>query len=255
MERREILGIILIAVVASTVVTYHLQGVSESPFEILEEKIPERIASGQETTHEISASLVLRRDVESLVLDFDNLANATRRQGGAGGVEEAIEVLVKMLDSVGGTYEKVTIEVEGGEGELYDFSAPFSRLAPKLATLSATTVYSVVEIEGRRTVYRGVSDFQRNRNHSIASISISKNEVPETYLTEQAGEAAAQGKPSVMEAPILGRKEYSSLKEDDRLSIRLVVNSIGVPGHEGMLQALRIYTDAEQVSKGYLIGN
>ena len=69
-----------------------------------------------------------------------------------------------------------------------------------------------------------------------------------------AGEAAAQGKPSVMEAPLLGRKEYDDNKEDDRLSIRLVVDSIGVPAHKGILELSRVQVDGEtEIAQGYLI--
>ena len=254
MERREIAGIILIAVIASTVVTYHLQRASELPFQVLEEKMPEALPAGEETSHEISASLVLRQDVESLIIDFDSLANATSDKDLTAGVEEAIEICVRLLDAIDAPYDKEDLELDGGQGIMYDFSPAFAGIAPKLATISATTVYSVIEIDGRKNAYRGVSDFFPNRNRSLASITLSKNEVPETYLTEQAGRAQAQGQPSVMEAPLLGRKEFTGNKEDDRVSARLVVSSIGVPGHRGMMQVLRIYADDQvRLSKGYIL--
>jgi hypothetical protein len=120
--------------------------------------------------------------------------------------------------------------------------------------ISSTTVYSIIEKDGMKQAYRGVTDFFSNRNFSLDSITLSKNEVPETYLTQQAGEAQAQGMPSVMEAPLLGRKEYIANAEDDRLSARLVVNSIGVPGHRGVMEVLRLTVDGEsQRSQGFII--
>ena len=255
MERREIVGILLIAIVASTIVTYHIQRGSETPFELLEEKIPGAIPPGEKTIHELTFSLVLRQGVESLIWDFDSLANATSKEGDPiENVERAVETNIGLLDGIGAPYVKVDLDVEGGKGVLYDFSDTFSKLAPETAVLSATTIYSLVEVDGYSWAFRGVSDFFPNRNRSLASLTFSRNEVPETYLTEQAGEAQAQGKPSVMKAPILGRSEYDDVAEDDRISVRLVVNSIGVPGHAGMMQVLRIYANTiPEVSQGYLI--
>ena len=57
-----------------------------------------------------------------------------------------------------------------------------------------------------------------------------------------------------MDAPILGRKEYQSNSEDDRISARLVVNSIGVGGHNGVMEVLRLTVDGKpQKSQGFLI--
>ena len=255
MEKREIIGILLIAVVASTVVTYHLQRASDTAVEMLEEKIPERVPAGEKTTHEISFSMVLRRGVESLILDFDCLFNATAKEGEPiQGVEDAVQIITDLFTDISAPYTVEEIEVDGGSGTLYDFSDAFSVIAPNLSILSSTTVYSIVELDGRKQAFRGVSDFFSNRNFSLDSITLSKNEVPEAYLTEQAGEAQAQGKPSVMDAPILGRKEYQSTSEDDRISARLVVNSIGVGGHNGVMEVLRLTVEGEpHKSQGYLI--
>ncbi len=255
MERREIAGILLIAVIASTILTYHIQRGSDVPFELLEEKVPGAIPPGEKTTHEFSVSLVLRRDVESLILDFDSLVNATDDSGDpVRGVEKAVQTNIKLLEGIGAPFAKEDLEIEGGEAVLYDFSGAFSKMAPKLATLSATTVYSIVEVDGRSLAFRGVSDFFPNRNRSLASITLSRNEVPKTYLTEEAGEAKAQGTASVMEAPPLGWIEYTGNVEDDRFSTRLVISSIGVPSHRGVMEVMRIYVNAEpELAKGYLI--
>jgi hypothetical protein len=255
MEKREIIGILLIAIVASTVVTYHLQGSSDQIIEVLEEKIPERVPAGEKTTHELSFSMVLRGNVESLIMDFDCLFNATAKEGEPiEGVEYAVQVITDLFEGMNAPYTEEEIEVEGGSGTLYDFSDGFSAVAPNLSVVSSTTIYSIVEIDGRKKAFRGVSDFFSNRNFSLDSITLSKNEVPETFLTQQAGEAQAQGKPSVMEAPLLGRKEYKANVEDDRISARLVVNSIGVPGHNGVMEVLRLTVDGEnQRSQGFFI--
>ncbi|MBU7004899.1 MAG: hypothetical protein HXS50_04985 [Theionarchaea archaeon] len=255
MEKREIIGILLIAVVASTVVTYHIQGASEQAIEVLEEKIPERVPAGEKTTHELSFSLVLRRSVESLIMDFDCLFNATAREGEpTKDVEDAVQLITGLFEAMNAPYTEEEIEVEGGTGTLYDFSDGFSAVAPNLSVISSTTIYSIIEIEGRKQAFRGVSDFFSNRNFSLDSITLSKNEVPETYLTQQAGEAQAQGKPAIMKAPLLGRKEYKANEEDDRISARLVVNSIGVPGHNGIMEVLRLTVDGEnQRSQGFFI--
>jgi len=255
MEKREIIGIILIAVIASTIVTYHLQSSSDAALEILEEKVPERVPAGEKTTHEFSFSLVLRKSVESLIIDFDCLLNATAKEGDpVRVVEEAVETITELFTDLSAPITIEEIELETGSGTLYDFSDAFSAIAPKVPTLSSTTVYSIVEINGSRQGFRGVSDFFSNRNFSLDSVTLSKNEVPETYLTEQAGEAQAQGKPSIMDAPLLGRKEYQSNSEDDRLSVRLMVNSIGVPAHEGIIEVIRLTVDGEnQISRGFLI--
>jgi hypothetical protein len=255
MEKREIIGILLIAIIASTIVTYHLQRASDTAVEMLEERIPERVPAGEKTTHEISFSMVLRRSVESLIIDFDCLFNATSREGEpTKSVEDTIQIITDLFADINAPVRVEEIEVDGGTGIIYDFSDAFSAFAPNLSILGSTTIYSIIERNGRQQAYRGVTDFFSNRNWSLDSITLSKNEVPETYLTEQAGEAQAQGKPSVMDAPIMGRKEYQSNVEDDRLSIRLVVNSIGVPGHGGVMEVLRLTVDGKpQKSHGYII--
>lgn len=255
MGRKEIIGILLIAVVASTILTYHLQKMSDIPLELLEERIPEAIPPGEKSDHELSISLILRQGLESLILDFDSLCNATRKEGNPTiGVEEAIQTCIIFFDEIDCSYVKEDIDVDGAKGVLYDFSEGFSKLAPRLATLSATTVYCIVEIDDRKLAYRGVSDFFPNRNRSLASITLSKNEVPEIYLTMQAGEANAQNKPSVMEAPMLGQMVYNASDEDDRFSTRLVIRSTGVPIHSGIIEVMRIYADDKlQIAHGYFI--
>jgi len=255
LARREIIGILLISVVASTLVTYHLRSGVKTDVELLDLNVPDSLPPGAKSTHEFSISLVARREIESAVIDMDCLLNTTSREGDpTASVEEAIKACSTMFDALGAPYEVEDVDLEDGKGTLYDFSSAFSVLAPKLATLSSTTVYCIVETTGGRFAYRGVSDFFVNRNRSLGSISFSKNEVPETYLTLEAGEAKAQGKPSVMEAPLLGRKEYDGVLSDDRLSVRMVINSIGVPGHSGILETLRVYTDRElRISRGFVI--
>jgi len=252
--RREIVGILLISVVASTLLTYYLRREAATSVEILDLNIPEAIPPGQKSVHEISAGLVLRKPVESLLLDFDCLLNATGEKDPTRGVEESVQVTRRLLKSVGAPYTVEEIQFEGGPGTLYDFSQSFSVLAPRLAALSSTTVYCIVEMGGERFAFRGISDFFVNRNYSIASLTLSKNEVPETYLTMQAGEAEAQGKPSIMEAPILARKGYNATSVDDRISVRMLINSIGVPGHSGILEVLRVYAEGEPViARGFVI--
>lgn len=255
MARREIIGILLISVVASTLLTYHLRGGVRTYVELLDLNVPDALPPGAKSTHEFSVSLVARRKIETLVIDLDCLLNATNTEGNpTASVEEAIKTCSAMFDALGAPYTIQEIQLEDGKGTLYDFSSPFSVLAPRLATLSSTTVYCITDTESGKFAYRGVSDFFVNRNRSLASISFSKNEVPETYLTMEAGEAAAQGKPSVMEAPPLGRKEYDGILPDDRLSVRMVIKSIGVPGHSGILETLRIYSDEElRSSHGFVI--
>jgi hypothetical protein len=256
MEKREIAGILLIAVVAATIVTYFMQRASDRPLEILEEKIPDAVPPGEKTNHEFSLSLVLRRDVEALIWDIDCLTNATGKppDDPTSAVENSIQMLRDFSDAIGAPYVTEEIQVGSGEGTIYDFSQAFSRFAPERAVITSTTVYALIEVDGQRTAFRGVTDYFSNRNFSLASITLSKNEMPETYLTMQAGEAAAQGKPSVMEAPMLGAKEYDDAREDDRLSLRLVIDSIGVPSHEGVLEVSRIWVDGEtEIAQGYLI--
>jgi hypothetical protein len=256
MDKREIAGILLIAVVAATIVTYFMQGASERPLEILEEKVPDAVPPGEKTNHEFSLSLVLRSDVEALIWDIDCLTNATGEppDDPTSGIEDTTQIIRDFCDSIGAPYVTEDIQVGSGEGTLYDFSHAFSRFAPERAVITCTTVYALLDIDGQETAFRGVTDYFSNRNFSLASITLSKNEMPETYLTMQAGEAAAQGKPSVMEAPLLGAKEYGDSREDDRLSLRLVIDSIGVPAHEGVLEVSRIWVDGEtEVAQGYLI--
>jgi len=255
MEKRAIAGIVLISVVASTMVTYFIQRGSRTPLDLLEENLPEEMPSGEAKIREISYSIVLRKNIESLILDLDCLSNATDKQGDpTSTVDQAVGICVKLCQDIGAPFAHESIEVGGAEGDLYDFSDAFSRLATKDATLAATTLYATIQIDQRKLAFRGVSDFFFNRNRSLASLTLSKNEEPETYLTMEASEAQSQNKPTIMEAPILGKKEYAPNKADDRFSVRLMVNSLGVPAHYGVMEVLRIYADADlQVSRGYLM--
>ncbi len=254
MVRRELLGILLISLVASTLLVYYLRRASPTPVDILSLNVPAAIPAGEKSMHEISVGLVMRRKVESLAVDFDCLLNATGEDNRTGEVEESINILRSLLESVGGPYTVDRIQIDGGSGLLYDFSRAFSALAPRPATLSSSTVYCVAEIDRQTFAFRAVSDFFVNRNASISSLTLSRNEVPETYLTTQAGEASAQGKLPIMNAPPLGEKIYNGTRIDDRISVRMLVNSIGVPSHTGILEVLRVYADGNAVmKKGLLI--
>ncbi len=255
MEKKAIAGIVLISVVASTMVTYFIQRGSRTPLDLLEENVPDAMPYGEAMTKEISYSLVLRKNIESLILDLDSLANATDKQGDpTSTVEQAVQICIKLCQGIGAPFVREGVEVEGGDGDLYDFSDAFSRLATKEATLSATTIYAMVQVDERKLAFRGVSDYFFNRNRSLASLTLSKNEEPETYLTMEASEAQSQDKPPIMEAPILGRKEYEASKADDRFSVRLIVNSLGVPEHYGIMEVVRIYADTElRSSRGYFL--
>lgn len=255
MERIELIGMLLIAVVGSTVVTLLIQGGTDIPLELLEDDFPETIPAGQRSTHEISVSFVLRRPAESLALDFDCLYNVTRKEGEP--VEGAVkntQICLDLLDQIGAPYVQQEIEVDGGEGTLYDLSAAFSVFAPESAVISATTVFCIADVDGSPFAFRGVSDFFRNRNRSLDSIRLSRNEIAKTYLTLEGGQAERGSGNTVMDAPLLGRNEYRDIRQDDRFSARLMVNSIGVPGHLGMMEVLRLYVDGEpEVARGYLI--
>jgi len=255
LERREAVGIVLIAVVASALVTIFIQGESDVPFEVLEERVPEMIPPGSKTTHGLSLGIILRRDVESLTWDFDCLINVTDRDGEpTRTVDRAIGTCVRLCEQIGIPYLRQEIEIEGGRGVLYDFSPAFPELAPGSAVLSATTVYALVEVGGRNVSYRGVSDFFLNREKSLSSISLSRNEKPETYITAEAGQASAMDRPSIMDAPALGTIRYMDNGIDDRFSMGMVINAVGIPVNSGMMEVVRIYADRElRMARGYLI--
>ncbi len=255
MERRAIVGILLIAVVASTMVTYFMQAASEAPLEVLSREVPADMPFADKTTREFSFGLVLRRPVSSLIIDIDSLHNATSKTGDpTADIRYAVELCTRLCRDVGAPFAQQEINVDGGSGMIYDFSDSFSKLAPRASLLSATTVFSLATIGGEEQAFRGVSDYFPNRNRSLASLTLAKNEVPETYLTMEAGEAQSQGKPTIMEAPDLGRKEFVWNEEDDRFQLRIMVNSIGVPPHDGMLQILRVYADTElEIAEGYVL--
>ncbi len=255
MEKRTIAGILMTSIVASTMVTYFMQGKTKTSLEILEENVPEAMPSGEATTREISYSFVLRKNVRILTVDLDCLANATDKQGDpTSTVERALEACIKLCDEIGAPFVHERVDAQGLDCDLYDFSDAFLSLAPEEATISATTVYAIVQGARGKLAFRGVSDFFFNRNKSLASLTLSKNEDPETYLTMEASEAQSQNKPPIMQAPILGRKEYQANREDDRFSVRLMVNSLGVPAHYGLMMVVRIHSDAKlEFSRGYFL--
>lgn len=245
----------LIALTASTIVTYHLQSQGEAPLELLEEGFPDSIPPGQKSNHEIKVSLVLRQDLESISLDFDCLRNLTALEGDPiSPTVESIRKCVQLFEAIDAPYTVQSINVQGGNGTIYDFSRGFQGFAPTRAVLSSTTVYSRVDKGDKSYIFGGVSDFFFNRNRSLEYISLTRNDDLDFYLTMEAGQAGAEEEQSIMEAPLLGRRRYRNGLEDDRLSARFMVNSIGVPTHQGMMEVMRIFVDGESViARGYLI--
>lgn len=249
---REIIGVVLIALTASTMVTLFIVGErANRDLEILENRFPSSIRQDQRNT--FSLGLIARRPIEDLRVQVGSLhlvpPESYEVEMGRFGREgmlslEPIRTLTQMSEWLG--IDPVELEMKvirnRTKQEMYLFD--FTGLLPYVndSVLGGyfaggiTSIYAGVFNEsGLAYLYAGSEDFFAHRNGTITELSISLNDEKRTYrrIKELSPEEIKSGVPTVVDAPPLGTVEFKGLSKDDTIRIAFSVDRSSLPGGYG----------------------
>ena len=218
-----------------------------------------------ENRYPYSLSLVVRRPVRELVVDFGSLLNTTFKldyddwasldmRQRALRISEVAELDGKVAH-LAGTMEvnveemQTSIEHAGKKYDLYllDYSPSLEALAPADVSGSLPTLFAFLfDSSGNLSqYYRGSADFFHNRLRSIEDITVGLNENMTTYSSRP---HERPGYAPVSDAPALGRLTFANLQKDDRVSILIAVNGARVGGSGSILQIVRIRVNGKLIN-------
>ena len=262
--RREILGVALIALTASTVLTMFIIGErAESMVELLENTFPAVVSHDQRNT--FSLALIARKPTEVLEIEISSLNRVNTDNidiemgvfGRAGMMSlDYIKSLMYMAEEAGVDPVEYEMDVEWNRTphDLYvmdftDVLVPFigDDLLAGYATTGVSTIYAGVFNEtGLALLFSGFKDFFPLRNVTITEMSINFNDEKETFkrIKELSPAEIASGVPTLLDAPSSGRLLYEDLEKDDTVRLAFSVDKSTVPYIEN-LELIRIFADAE----------
>jgi hypothetical protein len=261
---RGFLGVLLIAVVISTIV---MGFVTVEKFdlgiEIIKNKYPLSIKTSEQSRQTFVLNVIARKAYQRVRIKFGVLRrmdppfmdpNVTERP------DVSLHYLASQItpirtclsiskaSPVGFQNETLEVDVNGTEytGLFYDFGQIISAGQENLDLSSAPTCYLLWrDGDGNLTYYQGSSDFFLNRNESLESLTISYNDEETNYRSSK--DPAGGDIPTVAEAPSVGIVTYDEVKKDDRMYVMFAVNSLSVPEHKGIVQVIRVYGNGELV--------
>ncbi len=252
MVRREFIGIVLIALTASTVVTLMLIGeVSEDRVEVLENKHPKGLSHDSRNT--FSLALIAREPLTSVVIEVSALRKLDTRtmdlEMGQFGREammelEPISTMMEMCNQIGVEPEEFEMEdvVRNKTTQdlyIFDFTDALANVDGSIVSgyddWGLTTVYAGFFNEsGMSHLYGGVNDFFFMRNSTITELSVEYNDDKEVYkrLKELSPSEIASGVPDMLDAPPLGMVEFRDLEKDDTMRLAFSIDRSSVPNQD-----------------------
>jgi len=260
---RGFIGVLLIAVVISTVVMGFVRvEKAKTGVEIIKNKYPPTIKTAVQERHTFVMNVIARRNFEEVELRFGCLKkmdpvftnpNITKESGVT--LEEIAQDIVPIRTCMaaaksspfGSKSEKLKVKVNSStyDALLYDFGEVITAGQPITDFSFAPTCYILWrDKQGNLTYYQGASDFFIDRNETIQSLVISYNDNETTYRSAKEVEGAANT-PSVAAAPRLGIVKYPKVKKDDRMYVMFAIDSLSVPSHKGLMEIVRVYGDGE----------
>ncbi len=252
--RRELVGILLIALTASTIVTLFMAGEkAKRNVEVLENTFPQEIKfSGRNT---FSLGLIARKPLSVLQVEFASLhandvSSLSPERGKFGRKAvlslSCVSTLYEMADSLGVSPIEYEMKVERNKTKrdmyVFDFSGILRRIVGDdllggYAGGGATSVYAAVFNEtGIGYFYSGFKDFFYPRNSTITELTITYNDESQTYKRQkELSKAEIQsGVPTVMDAPPVGSLIFDDVKKDDTVRIAFSVDRAAVPFRDGL---------------------
>ena len=286
---RTLLGVILIALILSTLVTIFIVGEKSGPYSIVKNDHPQRAVLTHGRRYSFGLTLMAREPVASLRISYFCLVNRTdliegiRGQATPDDVFQRISGTRSYLDmSKGGLLAPEThtleIEIPVRNGEkiekkkfdlyLFDFSKLVWQAVPQetmhsldrpLIGFSGTqhlwdyyNIFAALFDEGGDLTYfyQGVADFFCNKVIAIEELIIQRNEDKSIYHG-----VTKEGEPqdeviSVLDAPDMGIVCYENIWRNDRITVFYSLDSSWVPSNQGIIQIIKI--DVDEGSPEYI---
>ncbi len=261
---RGFIGVLLIAVVISTVVmSFVTVERVKTGIEIIKNKYPPSIKSTVQERHTFVVNVIARRPYEEVKIKFSclrktvpafsdpsilNKSDATLEDIAAEIAPVKACLSAAKAAPVGSDREILQVNVNGSKYEalLYDFGEVIAAGQTISDFSFAPTAYLLWRDKaGNLTYYQGSSDFFQNRNQTMESLVISHNDKETTYRS--AKETGYSDIPTIAEAPMLGTVRYEGVEKDDRMYVMFAINSLSVAAHSGMIEVVRVIGNGELV--------
>jgi hypothetical protein len=255
-RRREALGIVMIALTASTVFTFFIAVErADRPVELLENSFPAQIRHDLRNT--FSLGVIARKPLSILEVEIASLSRLYGHNSSTKGRDGMMEVhQIAIMDAVARAtaMEPDEYEVRGFKRglETYDvYVIDYTEILKPLADEAIlggytgwglTTVFAGLTNEtGLMFVYAGSRDFFPRRNLTITELSISLNDEKEVYkrMKELSPSELASGVPNLLDAPPLGTVTMTDLSKDDTVRLAFSVDRSTVAGADDYLKVAR----------------
>ena len=262
--RREILGVALIALTASTVLTMFIVGErADTMIEVLENTFPEEVRHDQRNT--FSLAVIARKPISILELEVSSLNRINTEtidiEMGTFGREGmlSLDFISSMMDlamKAGSDpieYEREVTWIRTPH-DLYvmDFTDTLlpildNSLLAGYSGIGVSTIFAGVFNEtGLALLFSGFKDYFPRRNITITEMSINFNDEKDTYkrIKELSPAEIASGVPTLLDAPDMGRLTFEDVEKDDTIRLAFSVDKSTAPYREN-LELIRIFADAE----------
>ncbi len=263
---RQLVGVLSICLVISTIITLFIVGERSRGIELVENQFPEAVPRSKDKgTFTFHHGIVSRQDFESLSMEFFCLRK-TQSNITAGvedfTLERALEEIPKlstlyaMARNLGfrSSVETIDVDYHGIPGtlRLVDFSPIFASFAPAgvkqcieggrggfVASPSATVSFAFLfDNEGRPvSCYEGERDFFLDRDLVLADLYLRRNEDGHSYTSSR---IVQQPEGHGMTDAPKGHLLFERVRRDDRFEVGFSVNSPWLPSSLRVVQVLHV---------------
>jgi len=245
---REIIGVVLIALTASTIVTMFIIGErSEQLVEVLENKHPMEIRHDQSNT--FSLAIIARKPIEFVDIEVSSLHSLdisemdiemTKKGRDAMIALPEVSTLINLSQSLGIEPEEYAMEIVRNKTThdmyVFDFTDVLAHIDESVVAgyslYGTTTLFAGLFNEtGMAYLYTGFRDFFAKRNSTITELSITYNDEKDVYkrLKELSPQELQEGVPDLLDAPPLGRVAFSEIAKDDTMRLAFSVDRSSIP--------------------------
>lgn len=265
---RSLVGVILIAIVVSTLITGFIVG-ERGGYSIVKNVRPNWAPQRTGETYSFTLSIVANSNLGSIKVRHYCLLNRTDRiinvskSGSPGEIAGRIPEIEAYLGAIRNDQSLVDVSVhEVGIGEreyelhLYDFSRVVWSSVPEGIMKSTNrprsgigflwdfydTFAVLLDKEGELSrFYQGVADFFLQKAISVRELSVEKNEEKEIYFGATVEEVEDES--SMFNAPPRGVLIFENIKRNDVIGVLFQVDGGGVPSSRGLLHITSISVD------------
>lgn len=261
---RETVGITLIALTASTVLTAFIAGERASEMvEIVENSYPSEIRENQWNT--FSMVVVARRALEYLDLEYSCLHEirlfGPESTAGRSGMEamaalSPVSDLLMMARALGRDPVEFMAEVVVNKSKHDAYVIDFSSILRASMDdpvygdyfgYGANTIYAgILDDAGQLLLYTGVKDFFHGRNVTITEMSLSLNDDKLIFKRgrDLSPSERADATPTLLDAPAVGTLRSTGLIKDDTVRLVFSLDS-SAAGHARYLQIIRLFANGQ----------